>query len=46
MVTKAKAGELHLDRTLWAIRRAAEPKPPPKTARSAGLLRLPAPPSA
>ena len=33
MVTKAKAGELNLDRTLWAMRRAAEPKPPPKIAR-------------
>ena len=30
MVAKAKAGELNLDRTLWAMRRAAEPKPPPK----------------
>jgi hypothetical protein len=28
MVAKAKAGELNLDRTLWAMRRAAEPKPP------------------
>jgi replication initiation protein RepC len=27
MVTKAKAGELNLDRTLWAMRRAAQPKP-------------------
>ena len=27
MVAKAKAGELNLDRTLWAMRRAAEPKP-------------------
>ena len=25
MVAKAKAGELNLDRTLWAMRRAAEP---------------------
>ena len=25
MVQKAKAGELHLDRTVWALRRAAEP---------------------
>ena len=31
MVAKAKAGELNLDRTLWAMRRTAEPKPPPKT---------------
>jgi replication initiation protein RepC len=28
MVTKAKAGELNLDRTIWAMRRAADPKPP------------------
>ncbi len=27
MVAKAKAGELNLDRTLWAMRRATEPKP-------------------
>jgi hypothetical protein len=27
MVAKAKAGELNLDRTLWTMRRAAEPKP-------------------
>jgi replication initiation protein RepC len=44
MVAKAKAGELNLDRTLWAMRRAAAPKPPPKTARDAGLHRPPAPP--
>jgi replication initiation protein RepC len=44
MVAKAKAGELNLDRTLWAMRRAAEPKPPPKTAREAGLRRPPAQP--
>jgi replication initiation protein RepC len=25
MVAKAKAGELNLDRTLWAMRRATEP---------------------
>ena len=25
MVAKAKAGELNLDRTLWALRRASEP---------------------
>jgi len=30
MVTKAKAGQLNLDRTLWAMRRAAEPRPPRK----------------
>jgi hypothetical protein len=43
MVAKAKAGELHLDRTLWAMRRAAEPTPRPKTARERGLRRPPAP---
>jgi replication initiation protein RepC len=26
MVSKAKAGELHLERTVWALRRAAEPE--------------------
>jgi hypothetical protein len=44
MVAKAKAGELNLDRTLWAMRRATEPKPPPKIDRTAGLLQPPAPP--
>ncbi|HTT79050.1 MAG TPA: plasmid replication protein RepC [Stellaceae bacterium] len=27
MVAKAKAGELHLERTVWALRRAAQPQP-------------------
>ena len=31
MVTKAKAGHLNLDRTLWGMRRANDPKPPGKT---------------
>ena len=39
MVAKAKAGALNLDRTLWAMRRTAEPKPPPKTPREGGLRR-------
>jgi replication initiation protein RepC len=26
MVDKAKAGELHLDRSVWALRRAAQPR--------------------
>jgi hypothetical protein len=26
MVTKAKAGELYLERTVWALRRASEPE--------------------
>jgi Replication protein C C-terminal region len=43
MVAKAKAGELNLDRTLWAMWRAAEPTPRPKTARERGLRRPPAP---
>ena len=30
MVTKAKAGQLNLDRTLWAMRRAANPDMPRK----------------
>ena len=44
MVAKAKAGELNLDRTLWAMQRPAEPKPPSTTAREAGTRRLPAQP--
>jgi replication initiation protein RepC len=44
MVAKAKAGGLNLDRTLWAMRRAVEPKPHPKTARERGLRRPPAQP--
>ena len=44
MVTKAKAGHLNLDRTLWGMRRAAESKPPPKTPREGGLRRPTAPP--
>jgi replication initiation protein RepC len=27
MVAKAAAGELHLERTVWALRRAAMPQP-------------------
>jgi hypothetical protein len=34
MVAKAKAGELNLDRTLLAMRRATDPKPRPKPAPS------------
>jgi replication initiation protein RepC len=30
MVTKAKAGHLNLDRTLWGMRKANEPRPPGK----------------
>ena len=33
MVTKARAGELHLDRTLWGLRGARDPKPPERTGR-------------
>jgi replication initiation protein RepC len=38
MVTKAKAGHLNLDRTLWGMRKANEPRPPGKAggARSRG----------
>jgi len=32
----AKAGELNLDRTLWAMRRATEPKPRSQAAREGG----------
>src|SRR5262249_28788480 len=33
MVEKAKAGELHLERTVWALRRALEPEQHPRTGR-------------
>ncbi len=41
MVAKAKTGELNLDRTLWAMRRAGEPKPRPKAANGRDLPRTP-----
>jgi hypothetical protein len=31
MVQKAKAGELHLERTVWALRRTAEPAQAPRS---------------
>jgi replication initiation protein RepC len=39
MVAKAKAGALNLDRTLWAMRRAAEPKPRCQAAQGDGFRR-------
>jgi hypothetical protein len=33
MVAKAKAGELHLERTVWALRRASEPDQLPRSGR-------------
>jgi replication initiation protein RepC len=33
MVEKAKAGELHLERTVWALRRASEPEQQPRAGR-------------
>jgi replication initiation protein RepC len=36
MVTKAKAGHLNLDRTLWGMRRANEPRPSAKAGSGAG----------
>jgi replication initiation protein RepC len=33
MVQKAKAGELHLERTVWAMRRATQPNARPRTGR-------------
>ena len=36
MVAKAKAGALNLDRTLWAMRRANEPKPHSQRAPGGG----------
>jgi replication initiation protein RepC len=38
MVAKAKAGELHLERTIWALRRASEPEHS-RTGRGEGLDR-------
>jgi hypothetical protein len=36
MVQKAKVGELHLERTVWALRRAAEPKQTPRSGQGRG----------
>jgi replication initiation protein RepC len=36
MVTKAKAGHLNLDRTLWSMRKANEPRHPAKTGNGPG----------
>ena len=36
MVQKAKAGELHLERTVWAMRRATQPNARPRTGRGGG----------
>jgi replication initiation protein RepC len=37
MVQKAKTGELHLERTVWALRRAAEPAQAPRGGQGRGL---------
>jgi len=37
MVQKAKAGELHLERTVWALRRADEPAQAPRSGQGRGL---------
>ena len=39
MVVKAKAGELHLERTVWAMRRAATPEENRYGGREGGTLR-------
>ena len=36
MVQKAKAGELHLERTVWAMRRATQPDARPRKGRGGG----------
>src|SRR5438128_6380075 len=36
MVQKAKAGELHLERTVWALRRVAEPAQAPRSGAGEG----------
>jgi hypothetical protein len=45
MVTKAKAGELHLERTVWALRRGSEPEQQQASAAAArrGGYRAPCP---
>ena len=40
MVTKAKAGDLNLDRTLWGMRRAQEPKPPKRGGEQGAHARM------
>jgi len=37
MVQKAKAGELHLERTVWALRRATEPAQAPRSGQGREL---------
>ena len=37
MVAKAKAGELHLDRSVWALRRANQPIPAQRGGQGTGL---------
>jgi replication initiation protein RepC len=39
MVDKAKAGELHLERTVWAMRRAVEPERHDRAGRGGGSPR-------
>lgn len=39
MVQKAKTGELHLERTVWAMRRAAQPNARPPAGRGGGQNR-------
>ena len=41
MVQKAKAGELHLERTVWAMRRATQPDARPRTGRGGGAAHRP-----
>jgi hypothetical protein len=36
-VQKAKAGELHLERTVWALRRTAQPIQTPQSGQGRGL---------
>ena len=36
MVQKAKAGELHLERTVWAMHRATQPDARPRTGKGGG----------
>jgi len=37
MVDKAKTGELHLDRSVWALRRAAQPISARRSGQGTGL---------
>jgi replication initiation protein RepC len=45
MVAKARAGELHLERTVWALRRASQPEHDQRAGRGGGSTRRERPPN-